>query len=294
MATTTHAERARLAHRALRLRENGVDSESKLLQIAKRAAPQTDEHGALNAPGHPLGRIALGLADALDKSAPGPTDRALVEKLMSRKDLDSIYKEWDDAVTANLEETLEDKDLKSWRDSVARDQKEFDEKVARMQESGDFNVHPYFGHLRHTDGAANALFDLGREGFLAGEIDWDTAVIKLALIDSADYTVNLATHKFMSSVTAAGIEETSPALATKTVAAGVADADDTSFTAAAGDPCEAIIIYQSSAVTGGADVANTAQRLIAYIDTASGLPVTLNGGNVNVVFDSGSNRIFKL
>jgi hypothetical protein len=41
-------------------------------------------------------------------------------------------------------------------------------------------------------------------------------------------------------------------------------------------------------------VATTAQRLIAYIDTATGLPVTPNGQNITVSFDNGSNRIFKL
>lgn len=30
---------------------------------------------------------------------------------------------------------------------------------------------------------ASALFDLGREGFLAGEIDWDTATVKAVLVD---------------------------------------------------------------------------------------------------------------
>ena len=34
--------------------------------------------------------------------------------------------------------------------------------------------------------------------------------------------------------------------------------------------------------------------LIAFIDTATGLPCTPNGGNINVVWDSGANRIFKL
>ncbi len=168
--------------------------------------------------------------------------------------------------------------------------------VSKAQEYGDFPVHPYFGHNRHQAGAANAVFDFGRQGFLDGDIDWSVAVIKMVLVDSADYVVNLATHQFMSSVEAvvAAVEERSGAFTTKTSTAGVADADDVTFTAAAGDPSEALIIYQSSAVTGGADVANTAQRLIAYIDTATGLPVILNGGNVTVTWDNGVNRIFKL
>ena len=141
---------------------------------------------------------------------------------------------------------------------------------------------------------ASALYDPGREGFLAGEIDWDTAVIKCALVRG--YTFSAA-HKFVSDVTGAGgtLVATSAALASKTVTSGVADAADVTFTAvAAGAAIPAIVIFQSSAVTGGADVAATAQRLICYIDTATGLPVTPNGQNITLAFDNGVNRIFKL
>jgi len=144
---------------------------------------------------------------------------------------------------------------------------------------------------------ANALFDLGREGFLAGEIDWDTAVIKAALVRG--YTPNLATHKFVSDVTGAGgtLVATSAALASKTVAAGVADAADTTFTAvASGAAIPYLLVFQSSAATGGGDVAATAQRVIALIDSSTGvaLPVTPNGGDITIAWDNGANRIFKL
>jgi hypothetical protein len=141
---------------------------------------------------------------------------------------------------------------------------------------------------------ANALFDPGREGFLAGEIDWDTAVIKMALVRG--YTFSAA-HKFVSDVTGAGgtLVATSAALASKTITSGVADAADVTNTAvASGAAIPAIVIFQSSAVTGGSDVAATAQRVIAYIDTATGLPVTPNGGDIITTWDNGSNKIFKL
>jgi hypothetical protein len=98
------------------------------------------------------------------------------------------------------------------------------------------------------------------------------------------YTFNAA-HMFVSDVTGAGgtLVQTSGALTSKTVTNGVADAADVTFTAvAAGAAIPAIIVFQSSANTGGADVATTAQRLIAYIDTATGLPVTPNGQNITV------------
>lgn len=141
---------------------------------------------------------------------------------------------------------------------------------------------------------ANVLFDKGREGFLDGSIDWDTAAIKAALVRG--YTLD-QTDVFVSDVTAGGgtIVATSPAFANKTKTNGVADADDTTWaTVGAGAAVPAIIIFQSSAVTGGVDVAATAQRIIAYIDTATGLPVTPNGGDITAVWSSGADRIFRL
>ena len=134
---------------------------------------------------------------------------------------------------------------------------------------------------------ANALYDKGREGFLDGSIDWDTNDIKVILVDAADCTVDLATHQYLSDVPAAARVATSGNLANKTVTAGVADADDITFTAVTGDQCEALIIYQDTEV-------ETTSRLIAYIDTANGLPITPNGEDINVVWASGANKIFKL
>lgn len=134
---------------------------------------------------------------------------------------------------------------------------------------------------------ANALYDLGREAFLAGDAAWDTDDIRAILIDTADYAVNLAAHDFLDDVAAAAREEVSGAFSGKTTAAGVADAADVTFTLAAGDPCEAIIIYKHTGVDATA-------RLLAYIDTATGLPITFNGNDVIVRWDNGANRIFKL
>lgn len=144
---------------------------------------------------------------------------------------------------------------------------------------------------------ANALYELGREGFLAGEIDWNTAVIKANLYSG--YTPNLTTHKFVSDVTGAGgtARGTAQTLTSPTVTLGVADAADITFTAVpAGAAIPYVIIYQASAVTGGVDVAATAQRLIALIDTTTGvtLPITPNGGDIIISWDNGANKIFKL
>ena len=122
---------------------------------------------------------------------------------------------------------------------------------------------------------ANALYDLGRESFLKGEISWSADNIKTILVDSADYTPNLATDQFLSDVTGAGIVATSANLTGKTTTAGDAVAANVTFSAVSGDISEFLVVYQDTGVS-------TTSRLIARIDTATGLPVTPNGGDIQV------------
>ncbi len=134
---------------------------------------------------------------------------------------------------------------------------------------------------------ANALYDKGREGFLDGSIDWDSDDIRVILIDTDDYTVNLATHDNLDDIPAAARVATSGALTGKTVTDGVADVDDVTFSSVTGDQSEALVIYKHTGT-------ESTSRLIAYIDSATGLPVTPNGGDITVQWDNGANKIFKL
>lgn len=134
---------------------------------------------------------------------------------------------------------------------------------------------------------ASGLYDAGRAAFLAGSLDWDAHNIKVTLCDAADYVVNLSTHDFYNDVTAGGRVATSGNLASKTTTAGVADAADITYTAVSGDVSEALVIWRDTTV-------ESTSELIAYIDTGTGLPVTPNGGDITVAWDSGANKIFKL
>lgn len=131
---------------------------------------------------------------------------------------------------------------------------------------------------------ANVLYDKGREGFLDGSIDWDTDNIKCSLVDTGTYTFSAA-HDFHDDLS--GIVATSGNLASKTVTSGVADAADVTFSAVSGSTAEAIVIWKDTGVSA-------TSRLIAYIDTATGLPITPNGGDITIAWDSGANKIFKL
>lgn len=112
----------------------------------------------------------------------------------------------------------------------------------------------------------SALYPSARQGFLTGLIDADTAVIKAALVRG--YTYNGA-HVYMSDVTAAGgVVAATATLTTITTTSGVLDSADLSFGAVAANANNHIVIvYQASAVGGGADVAASAQRLIAFVDS---------------------------
>lgn len=132
---------------------------------------------------------------------------------------------------------------------------------------------------------SNALYDRGRDAFLNGSINWGSDTIKVALVDTGTYTVNLSTHQFFSDLS--GVVGTPGSLASKTSSAGVADAADLTFSAVTGASVEALVIYKDTGTT-------TTSPLIAYIDSATGLPVTPNGGDISVTFDNGSNKIFKL
>lgn len=140
---------------------------------------------------------------------------------------------------------------------------------------------------------ANALFATAAQGFIDGTIDLDTAVIKASFVRG--YTFS-SSHKFVSDVTGAGgtVNGTSAALSSVTVTNGVFDAADTTVTTTASAVDHGILLFQSSAVTGGADVASSAQRVIAYYDTGTGLPIQPGTGSTPITWDNGTNRILKV
>ena len=132
---------------------------------------------------------------------------------------------------------------------------------------------------------ANRLYDLGRESFLKGEISWSGDNIKTCLVDSASYTPDTAADQFLSDLS--GVVATSGNLASKTTTDGVADAADVTFSSVTGNQSEFIVVYQDTGTP-------STSRLIALVDTATGLPVTPNGGDIVVQWDSAANKIFKL
>lgn len=138
---------------------------------------------------------------------------------------------------------------------------------------------------------ANAVYTAFKQGVLNAEYDLNTASIKVALVRG--YTFS-ATHATMSDITGAGggtINGTSAALTTPVITGGVFDADDTTIATTANASNHNLVVYQSSAVGGGADVAAGSQKLIAYFDTGTGLPVVPGTGTSTIQWASTTNKI---
>lgn len=132
---------------------------------------------------------------------------------------------------------------------------------------------------------ANALYDKGREKFLTGAINASADTLKCALIKDT-YAPTLASDEFYSTLSA-HVVGTPQTLTSKTVAAGVLDAADVTFLAVPTAAVKFCAIYKD---TGTA----ATSPLIALFDTAAGLPVSTNGGDIIIAWDNGANKIFKL
>lgn len=135
---------------------------------------------------------------------------------------------------------------------------------------------------------SNGLYSKGREKFLCAQINWLTDDIKAALVDAADYTVNLTTHEFLSDIPLIGRTAISNSLADKTVTNGWAGSPNIIFENPVGDISEALVIFKD---TGDA----ATSPLIAYLDSnIQNLPLFVNGAKVTVIFDENVDGIFQI
>jgi hypothetical protein len=132
---------------------------------------------------------------------------------------------------------------------------------------------------------ANALYPKWRQELMQATANTSLGgTVKVALVDTGVYTYNAA-HDFVDDLSTARVG-TDQTLGTKTFVDGVFDAANSVFTAVSGATVEALVIYVD---TGSA----ATSRLVAYIDTGvTGLPVTPNGGDINITWNASG--IFRL
>ena len=134
---------------------------------------------------------------------------------------------------------------------------------------------------------ANTLYDAARQRFLEAQINWMTDTIKVLLVDTGAYTPQTAVHQYLSDISGSARIAGPVTLTSKTTTGGAADAADVTFTSVTGPSIEAIVIYIDTGT-------ESTSPLVAFIDTATGLPITPNGGDIIVTWDNGANKIFKL
>lgn len=126
---------------------------------------------------------------------------------------------------------------------------------------------------------ANAIYPKYKEAVLQSSANSSlTGTVKVALVDTGTYVYSTA-HEFLTSLT--GVVGTAQTIgATKSYTNGVFDGGDVTYSAVSGSPAEALVIYIDTGTAG-------TSRLVAYIDTGvTGLPVTPNGGDINVVWNA--------
>lgn len=131
---------------------------------------------------------------------------------------------------------------------------------------------------------ANVLYPKYKEALLQAGVNL-TGAVRVMLVDTGAYTYS-ADHQYMSDIPVGAWVAISDPLTNKTFAGGVFDADDVTFPAVTGVNAEALVLYL--------ETIEDINPLIAYIDTATGLPVTPNGGDITISWDNGANKIFAL
>lgn len=126
------------------------------------------------------------------------------------------------------------------------------------------------------------LYPKAKEHLLKGDMNLLTDMVKATLVNTSLYTYDAA-HETIADVPVlarvATIEITG-----KSVTNGVFDGSDVSFPAVTGSLSSAIVLWRDG----------TTDYLVAYLDSVTGLPVTPNGGDIDLAWDNGVSKIFAL
>lgn len=117
------------------------------------------------------------------------------------------------------------------------------------------------------------------EAMLQGELNLSSGSVKIALVDSADYTYDAA-GEFLSDIAGAGRVGISTALSGKDFSDGHFSSDPCSVIGVSGDQFEALVGFLDTGVAG-------TSRLIWYQNAGvDGLPATPTGGNYTIQPDN--------
>ena len=132
---------------------------------------------------------------------------------------------------------------------------------------------------------ANALYPKWKEQLLqfTANNNLSAGTVKVALVDTGVYTY-ASSDQFYDAGTGSDVQSatvgTPQTIGSKTFTNGVFDGADVTFPTVSGSTVEALVIYIDTGTP-------TTSPLVAYIDTSvTGLPVTPNGGNIDVTWNA--------
>ena len=131
---------------------------------------------------------------------------------------------------------------------------------------------------------ANALYAKAKEALLEGLIDLTDDSIKLALVTSG-YAVNISSDEYYSDISSY-VAATSSILSGRSTTDGIFDAENITIEDYGTSGFDYLVIFK--------DTGNSAtSRLIAYIDTADGLPVSSSSSTISITINW-SNAVSKI
>lgn len=135
---------------------------------------------------------------------------------------------------------------------------------------------------------SNALYTKAKEALLEGLLDLTDDTLKICLVKST-YTVNLSDHQYLSDIGSSNIAATSTSLLGKTTSNGIFDAENLTIEDYGTSGFNYLVLFKDTGVA-------STSRLIAYIDTADGLPVSSSSSTISITINwsNAINKIFTL
>ena len=137
--------------------------------------------------------------------------------------------------------------------------------------------------------ASDTFFRPALDHILVGNIDLASEDIRVVLVDTNQYTVDLDSDQYLVNIpSGARVTTSSQGLTGKSVVDGAFDADDHTIPEVLGASVEAYALYLWTE-----DISTS--PLIAYFDTATtGLPLIPNGGDVVVQWSNENDKILRI
>jgi len=135
---------------------------------------------------------------------------------------------------------------------------------------------------------ANFIYGKAKQSLLNGEFNISSDSLKVLLVTDS-YVPNENVDQFVSNISSSYIKQRTSSLANVTNTLGTIDANDITVVQYSGLAFKALVIYKDS----GTD---STSRLLAYIDTATGIPfLGINAvTDITINWSNGSNKIISL